>query len=51
MAEDRTNMVSLLDIGKLTGSTSNIVMLGDGFTEITENWNPDKESHPSYKES
>ena len=41
---DRTNMVSLLDIGLLTGTSTNIVMLGDGFTEITENWNPDTES-------
>lgn len=42
MAEDRTNMVSLLDIGKLmSGATSNIVEMGDGFTEITEDWGPD----------
>lgn len=42
MAEDRTNMVSLLDIGSwLGGKTSNIVEMGDGFTELTEDWGPD----------
>lgn len=41
---DRTNMVSLLDIGLLTGSISNIVELGDGFTELTEDWSPNTES-------
>ena len=41
-AEARTNMVSLLDIGSLNGgATPNIVELGDGFTEITEDWGPD----------
>lgn len=45
MAEDRTNMVSLLDIGTwLGGKTSNIVEMGDGFTELTEDWGPDVES-------
>lgn len=42
MAQDRTNMVSLLDIGSLMGGgTPKIVELGDGFTEITEDWGPD----------
>ena len=42
---DRTNMVSLLDIGKLMGgTTANIVMMGDGFTELSEDWGPDVES-------
>ena len=42
MAQDRTNMVSLLDIGTwLNGTTSNIVEMGDGFTELTEDWGPD----------
>lgn len=41
MALDRTNMVSLLDIGSLMGGLSeNIVMLGDGFTELAEDWGP-----------
>lgn len=40
MAISRTNMVSLLDIGLLTGSTSNIVEMGDGYTELTEDWGP-----------
>lgn len=45
MALDRTNMVSLLDIGLLNGgSVSNIVELGDGFTELTEDWGPNTES-------
>lgn len=45
MAQDRTNMVSLLDIGTwLGGSTANIVEMGDGFTELTEDWGPDVES-------
>jgi hypothetical protein len=45
MAKDRTNMVSLLDIGKLmNGSTSNIAELGDGFTDLSESWNPNTES-------
>jgi hypothetical protein len=45
MAQDRTNMVSLLDIGSLIGGkTPKIVELGDGFTEITEDWGPDVSS-------
>jgi len=45
MAMDRTNMVSLLDIGSLNnGSTANIVELGDGFTEISEDWAPNSEA-------
>ncbi len=45
MAQDRTNMVSLLDIGLLNGgTTSNILEMGDGFTELTEDWGPDVES-------
>ena len=44
-AEARTNMVSLLDIGSLNGgATPNIVVLGNGFTEITEDWGPDVSS-------
>lgn len=46
MAQDRTNMVSLLDIGLLNGgTTSNILEMGDGFTELTEDWGPDVESN------
>ena len=42
MADARPNMVSYLDIGLLNGgATSNIVQLGDGFTEITEDWGAD----------
>lgn len=42
MALDRTNMVSLLDIGTLMGGkTPKIAELGDGFKEITESWGPD----------
>lgn len=42
MANDRTNMVSLLDFGKwMGGTTSNILELGDGVTELTEDWGPD----------
>lgn len=45
MAYNRTNMVSLLDIGLLfKGSKSNIVEMGDGFSEIKEEWNPEKDS-------
>lgn len=45
MAENRTNMVSLLDIGKWLGGTStNIIEIGDGVTELTEEWGPDIES-------
>lgn len=45
MAMDRTNMVSLLDIGLLNnGSSSNIVEMGTGFTELEEDWSPNSES-------
>lgn len=45
MALDRTNMVSLMDIGSLMdGKTSKIVEMGDGFNEITEDWGPNTES-------
>ena len=45
MAQDRTNMVSLLDVGLLNnGSDSNILEMGDGYTELTEDWGPDVES-------
>nr|DAN85432.1 MAG TPA: hypothetical protein [Caudoviricetes sp.] len=43
-AKDRTNMVSLLDIGSLTGSTEKLVEMGDGFTELTEDWGPNTDS-------
>ncbi|MCM1219708.1 MAG: hypothetical protein NC548_34945 [Lachnospiraceae bacterium] len=44
MANDRTNMVSLLDFGKyMGGTTSNILELGDGYTELTEDWSPNIE--------
>lgn len=44
MANDRTNMVSLLDFGKWMGGTaSDILELGDGFTELTEDWAPNVE--------
>lgn len=42
MANDRTNMVSLLDTGKwMGGQTENLSELGDGVTELTEDWGPD----------
>lgn len=45
MAEIRTNMVSLIDIGTWLGGTSpKIVEIGDGVTELTEEWGPDIES-------
>ncbi len=45
MSEIRANMVSLLDIGTwLGGTSSNIVEIGDGVTELTEDWGPDIES-------
>lgn len=45
MAKDRTNMVSLLDIGSLMGGkTPQIVEMGDGYKEITEDWGPNTES-------
>lgn len=41
MAQDRTNMVSLLDIGSwLGGLSEKIVEMGDGFNELTEDWGP-----------
>lgn len=41
MAQDRTNMVSLFDAGRwLGGKTSNILEMGDGFNELTEDWSP-----------
>lgn len=41
-AEDRTNMVSLLDVGSLdNGQTPSILEMGDGFTEFSEDWGPD----------
>lgn len=41
MALDRTNMVSLFDVGLwLGGKTSSIIEMGDGFNELTEEWNP-----------
>lgn len=46
MANDRTNMVSALDFGiwmRDTTSTSDILELGDGFTELTEDWSPNME--------
>lgn len=43
-AKDRTNMVSLLDIGSLTGSTEKLAEMGDGFTELTEDWGPNTDS-------
>lgn len=45
MAEIRANMVSLIDLGTwLGGNTSNIVEIGDGVTELSEEWGPDIES-------
>lgn len=45
MAQDRTNMVSLMDIGALMGGKSpKIVEMGDGFSELTEDWGPNTES-------
>lgn len=38
---DRTNMVSLFDIGKwLGGETTKIEEMGNGFTSLTEDWGP-----------
>lgn len=38
---DRTNMVSLLDIGSLFGGkTPKLAEMGDGFSEISEDWGP-----------
>lgn len=45
MPEIRANMVSLLDVGLwLGGTTSDIAEIGDGVTELTEDWGPDIES-------
>lgn len=44
MAQDRTNMVSLLDIGLLTGTTGKLAEMGDGFNELQEDWGPNTES-------
>lgn len=45
MSENRTNMVSMLDMGLwLGGKTSDIMEIGDGVTELTEEWGPDIES-------
>ena len=45
MALDRTNMVSLLDIGSLMGGSSpDIQEMGDGYTELTEDWGPSVET-------
>lgn len=45
MSDDRTNMVSLLDIGLLMGgSTGKLAEMGNGFTELTEDWGPNTES-------
>lgn len=42
MANDRTNMVSLLDTGKwMGGTTTELSELGDGVTELEESWGPD----------
>lgn len=44
MAQDRTNMVSLLDIGSLmNGLAPELVELGDGFNELSEDWSPNFE--------
>lgn len=44
MADNRINMVSLLDFGLwMGGKTSDILELGDGFTELTEDWAPNVE--------
>ena len=41
MAQDRTNMVSLFDVGSwLAGASPKIVEMGDGFNELTEDWGP-----------
>ncbi len=45
MGEIRANMVSLLDVGLWLGGTdSDIAEIGDGVTELTEDWGPDIES-------
>lgn len=45
MADNRVNMVSFLDFGLWMGGTaSNILELGDGFTDLTEDWAPNTSS-------
>lgn len=45
MAENRTNMVSLIDVGMWLGGTkTNIIEIGDGVTELTEEWGPEIDS-------
>lgn len=45
MALDRTNMVSLLDVGSLMGGTAaDIMEMGDGYTELSEDWAPTVDS-------
>lgn len=45
MPEIRANMVSMLDTGLwLGGTSSEITEIGDGVTELTEDWGPDVES-------
>ncbi len=45
MAKDRTNMVSILDIGSLMGgSAEKLAEMGNGYKEITEDWGPNTES-------
>ena len=40
-AQSRTNMVSLLDVGSLNGGeTEKRVEMGNGNTELTEDWGP-----------
>ena len=43
MAQDRTNMVSLLDTGRLGGEATKLTEMGDGYTEITEDWGPNSD--------
>lgn len=44
MALDRTNMVSLLDIGLLMENAEKIAEMGDGYTELSEDWGPNTQS-------
>ncbi len=44
-AQSRTNMVSLLDVGTLgEGKTEKLVEMGNGYTELTEDWGPKVDS-------
>lgn len=44
-AQSRTNMVSLLDVGSLNGgAAANLVEMGNGYTELTEDWGPKVDS-------